>query len=84
MRVDTHGHDGYRVSSRYDSLLAKVIVHQPTRDEAICTMRRCLREFAIEPIKTTIPFLLRVLEHPDFIAGKIDTGFAERALGGDS
>ncbi len=80
VRVDTYGHDNCRISPRYDSLLAKVIVHQPTREEAIQSMRRCLREFIIEPIHTTLPFLRRVLAHPDFTAGKIDTGFVERTL----
>ncbi len=80
VRVDTHGYQGMRVSPKYDSLIAKLIVHRPTREEAIRTMKRALREFEIAPIKTTIPFILRVLDHPDFVAGKIDTGFVERAL----
>ncbi len=78
VRVDTYGHDGCRVSPHYDSLLAKVIVHQPTRAEAIRCMQRCLAEFVIEPIKTTIPFLRKVLAHPDFATGNIDTSFVER------
>ncbi|MBU0716770.1 MAG: acetyl-CoA carboxylase biotin carboxylase subunit, partial [Planctomycetes bacterium] len=69
VRVDSYCHDGCRVSRYYDSLIAKVIVHQPTRAEAIGTMQRCLREFTIEPIKTTMPFLLQVLSHPDFAEG---------------
>jgi len=80
VRVETHAHDGYRVSPRYDSLLAKVIVHQPTRSEALTCMARCLDEFVIEPIKTTIPFLRQIMSHPDFEAGKIDTGFIERTF----
>jgi len=80
VRVDSYGHDHCRVSPRYDSLLAKIIVHQPTREEAIRCMRRCLAEFVIEPIKTTMPFLRRVLAHPDFQAGTIDTGFVERNI----
>ena len=80
VRVDSYGHDHCRVSPRYDSLLAKVIVHQPTREEAIRSMQRCLGEFVIEPIKTTLPLLRRVLAHPDFLAGKIDTGFVERNI----
>ena len=59
---------------------AKVIVHQTTRPEAICSMLRCLTEFVIEPIKTTLPFLRRVLSHPDFQTGSIDTGFVERTF----
>ncbi len=80
VRVDTYAHDGGRVSRHYDSLLAKVIVHQPTREEAIRCMQRCLAEFVIEPIKTTVPFLRKVLAHPDFISGTIDTGFVERVF----
>lgn len=79
VRVDTFGHDGCRISPRYDSLVAKLIVHQPTRAEAIQTMRRCLREFIIEPIKTTIPLHQRIMSHPDFQSGSFDTSFLERA-----
>ena len=79
-RVDTFVHQGSRISPRYDSLLAKVIVCQPTRAEAIRAMQRCLDEFTIEPIKTTIPFLRKVLAHPDFAAGTIDTSFVERTF----
>ena len=80
VRVDTYVHDGCRISPQYDSLIAKVIVHQPTRPEAIRCMLRCLAEFTIEPIKTTIPFLQKVFSHPDFVAGNIDTRFVERAI----
>ncbi len=80
VRVDTHAHQGCRISPYYDSLIAKVIVHQPTRLDAIRTMQRALREFVIEPIKTTIPFHLRILEHERFVEGQVDTGFIERSL----
>lgn len=80
VRVDAYAHEGCRISPRYDSLIAKLIVHQPTRSEAIRTMQRCLAEFTIEPIKTTIPFLRNLLAHPDFAAGAIDTGFIERTF----
>lgn len=80
VRVDTYAHAGTRISPRYDSMIAKIIVHQPTRPEAIRCMQRCLREFNIQPIKTTIPFLRRVLAHPDFAAGNFDTGFVERTF----
>jgi acetyl-CoA carboxylase biotin carboxylase subunit len=80
VRVETHGYEGCYISPRYDSLLAKVIVHQPTRPEAIQTMQRCLQEFTIEPTKTTIPFLRKVLAHPEFASGEIDTGFVERTF----
>jgi len=80
VRVDTYVHDGCKVSPRYDSLIAKLIVHQPTRADAIRTMLRCLNEFVVEPVKTTIPLLQRVLAHPDFAEGNIDTGFIERTF----
>jgi len=80
VRVDTHAHQGYRISPHYDSLIAKLIVHQATRTEAIAAMRRCLHEFKIEPIKTTAPFLRDVISHPDFASGKFDTGFIERSF----
>ncbi len=80
VRVDTFAYEGCRISPRYDSLLAKVIVCHPTRQESIRAMMRCLDEFTIEPIKTTITFLRKLMEHPDFVAGNIDTGFVERSL----
>ncbi len=78
VRVDTHIYAGYTVPPYYDSLLAKVIVHGNTRDEALARMRQALDSFIIEGVTTTIPFLGRVMRHPDFAAGKIDTKFLER------
>ena len=78
VRVDTHVHQGWTVSPSYDSMIAKLIVHQRTRTDAIATMRRALREFVIEPIKTTIPACLDILSHNLFVKNKIDTGFVER------
>lgn len=78
VRVDTHVHQGWTVSPSYDSMIAKLIVHQRNRTEAIATMKRALREFVIEPIKTTIPVCLDILSHNLFVKSKIDTGFIER------
>jgi acetyl-CoA carboxylase biotin carboxylase subunit len=78
VRLDTHICQGWEVSKSYDSMIAKVIVYQKTRDEAITTMKRALREFVIEPIKTTIPACLNILSHNLYIKNKIDTGFVER------
>jgi len=78
VRFDSHVHAGYTVSPNYDSMVGKLLVHQPTRQEAIDCMRRCLNEFKIEGIKTSVPLQLKILEHPDFQAGRIDTGFIER------
>lgn len=78
VRVDTHTHQGWTVAPYYDSMIAKLIVHQKTRAEAIATMRRALQEFVIHPIKTTIPACLEILSHNLFVKGKVDTGFVER------
>jgi acetyl-CoA carboxylase biotin carboxylase subunit len=78
VRVDTHAHQGWTVAPHYDSLIAKLIVHQKTRAEAIATMRRALEEFTVGPIKTTIPACLEILSHNLFVKGKTDTGFVER------
>ena len=78
VRVDTHIYAGYTVPPYYDSLLAKVIVHGNSRAEALARMRQALDSFIIEGVTTTIPFLGRVMRHPDFVAGKIDTKFLER------
>ncbi len=78
VRVDTHVYTGYVVPPYYDSLIAKLIVRAPTREEAIQRADLALDMFVIEGVQTTIPFLRRVLEHPDFRAGSIDTNFLER------
>jgi acetyl-CoA carboxylase biotin carboxylase subunit len=80
VRMDTHVYAGYRVPPFYDSLLAKVIAHGSTREEALARMRNALSSFVLEGVHTTIPFLLQVLDHPDFVAGEIDTKFLERMV----
>jgi acetyl-CoA carboxylase biotin carboxylase subunit len=80
VRLDSHAHAGCDILPYYDSLIGKLIVHRPTRAEAIACMRRCLAEFEIAPIKTTIPLLRKIFDHPEFAAGKTDTGFIERAF----
>ena len=80
VRIDTHVYAGYRVPPFYDSLLAKLIVHGSTRDEAIARMRHSLASFVIEGVHTTIPFLQAVMDHPAFIAGDVDTKFLERMM----
>jgi len=80
IRVDTHVHQGYTVPSNYDSMVCKVLVHRPTRAEAIDTMKRALGEFVIEPVKTTIPACLEIISHQLFAKSKIDTSFVERNL----
>ncbi len=78
VRVDTHVYAGYTVPPHYDSLLAKVIVHGRDRAEALARMGQALDSFILEGVSTTIPFLARVIRHPDFVAGHVDTRFLER------
>jgi acetyl-CoA carboxylase biotin carboxylase subunit len=81
-RVDSHAFPGYVVGPHYDSLLAKVVVWAPDRDEALSRMERALHEFDIDGtgIRTTIPFLARVLADPEFRAGRYTTGLVDRLL----
>jgi len=78
VRLDTHVVPGTRISPRYDSMIAKLIVHKPDRPEAIECMQRCLEEFTIAPIKTTIPLYREIFSHTHFLKGQVDTGFIER------
>jgi acetyl-CoA carboxylase, biotin carboxylase subunit len=78
VRVDTHVYAGYTVPPFYDSLLAKVIVHGYDRNEALTRMGQALDSFILEGVTTTIPFLAKVIHHPEFVAGKVDTKFLER------
>ncbi|HEX3315572.1 MAG TPA: acetyl-CoA carboxylase biotin carboxylase subunit [Gemmataceae bacterium] len=78
VRLDTHVSQGYRVPPNYDSMIAKLLVHQPTRAEALAVMRRALSEFRIEGIKTTIPILREIFNHSAFVEGRVDTTFIER------
>ncbi len=80
VRMDTHAHAGYTIPSRYDSMIGKLIVHRPTRREAIEAMRRSLEELTIEPIRTTTPLYRRIMENEKFISGKFDTSFVESML----
>ncbi|MCI0183146.1 MAG: acetyl-CoA carboxylase biotin carboxylase subunit [Acidibacillus sp.] len=77
VRVDSAAYPGYTVSPFYDSMIAKLIVWAPTRMQAIQRMKRALSEYQIEGIQTTIPFHLRLLEHPAFVEGDINTRFLE-------
>ncbi len=78
VRLDTHVVPGYRVPPNYDSMIAKLLVHQPTRAEALATMRRALAEFVVEGVKTTIPLHKEIFNHSNFIEGHVDTTFIER------
>jgi acetyl-CoA carboxylase biotin carboxylase subunit len=80
VRVDTAAYPGYTVPPFYDSMIAKVIVHARTRELAIARMRRALEAMVIEGIKTTIPLHLKIMDDPDFQAGKFSTKFMEDFL----
>jgi acetyl-CoA carboxylase biotin carboxylase subunit len=80
VRIDTHAYAGYRVPPNYDSLLAKLIVRGANRMEAIERTKFALECFVIEGVQTTIPFLIELLQTPEFVAGDIDTKFVERRM----
>jgi len=77
VRLDTHVYSGYTIPPYYDSMIAKLITTAQTREEAINKMKRALGEFVIEGIKTTIPFHIQLMNHPDYIAGNYTTKFME-------
>jgi acetyl-CoA carboxylase biotin carboxylase subunit len=78
VRIDSHVTTGYRVPPNYDSLMAKLLVFQPSRVEALACMRRALAEFVVEGVKTTIPIHKEIFNHSAFIEGRVDTTFIER------
>ncbi|MEK6248499.1 MAG: ATP-grasp domain-containing protein, partial [Planctomycetales bacterium] len=78
VRFDSHAYAGYTVSPHYDSMIGKLIVHQPTRREAIDCMLRALGELHIEGIQTTTSRHEDILSHAAFVEGRIDTTFVER------
>ena len=78
VRFDSHVYEGYTISPYYDSMIGKLIVHRPTRRQAITALHRALEEFVIEGVKTTIPLIRKILNHTVFIDGTGDTKFVER------
>lgn len=80
VRFDSHTHTGYNVPPYYDSMIGKLIVYKPTREEAIACMIRALDELQIEGIKTTASFQKQILSHAAFADGTVDTGFVERTF----
>jgi len=77
VRIDTHIYSGYTIPPNYDSMVAKLIVKAPSREEGIVKMKRALQEFVIEGVKTTIPFHLKLMENSVFKSGKFSTKFLE-------
>jgi acetyl-CoA carboxylase biotin carboxylase subunit len=82
VRDDSGVYEGWEVPVHYDSLLSKLVAFGDSREQAIARMRRALSEYVVLGVKTTIPFLSAVMEHPDFVSGDIDTGFIERQMKG--
>lgn len=79
VRFDTHVYQGYSVPPTYDSMVGKLLVHKPTREETIAGMLRALDELRIEGIKTVVPFHQAMLREATFVEGKMDTKFVERS-----
>ena len=77
IRLDTHVYSGYVIPPHYDSMIAKLITTAQTREGAISKMKRALEEFIIEGVKTTIPFHLKLMSHPDYVKGNYTTKFME-------
>jgi acetyl-CoA carboxylase biotin carboxylase subunit len=80
VRVDTFAHEGCEISPYYDSMIAKLMTHGRNRAEAIARMKRSLDVMVVEGIKTNIPLQRRILDDPDFVAGRFDTTFMERFM----
>jgi acetyl-CoA carboxylase biotin carboxylase subunit len=80
VRLDTHLYQGYELPIFYDSLIAKLISHDITREGAVLIMKRALEEFKISPLKTTIPLYLKVMDDPFFREGDFNTGFIKKFL----
>jgi acetyl-CoA carboxylase biotin carboxylase subunit len=80
VRLDSHVTPGYVVPPNYDSMIGKLIVHGETRELALDRMSRALREFRVDPIKTTIPLHQRLVNNSDFRRGGVDIKYLERML----
>jgi len=78
VRNDSGVYAGYTVPRYYDTLMAKLIVWAPDREAAVARMERALGEYQVGGVRSTIPVLRRILRHPDFVAGRLDTQFMER------
>ncbi|MEA3297563.1 MAG: hypothetical protein U9R56_06840, partial [candidate division Zixibacteria bacterium] len=83
VRVDRAVYTSYVIPPFYDSMIAKLIVKARTREQALVRMKCALDEFIIDGIPTTLPFLRKIVEHPDFVAGNYDLTFVEKAMDKD-
>nr|AAG30191.1 biotin carboxylase [Streptomyces sp. R1128] len=86
VRVDTHVHAGYTVPASYDSLLAKLVVWAPDREQALARMRRALDQFEVEGqrVRTTIGFLREVFDNDKFAAGRHSTSLVDEMLAAEA
>jgi acetyl-CoA carboxylase, biotin carboxylase subunit len=84
VRVDSGAYQGYRIPPNYDSLIGKLIVHGKNRNECLMRLRRCLSEFVIDGIETTIPLFVDLVRHPDIANGQYDIHWLEKYLAGKS
>ena len=80
VRLDTHLYQGYELPIYYDSLIAKLITFDLTREGAIAIMKRALSEYVISPVKTTIALYRRIMDDPSFRQGDFDTGFINKFI----
>jgi acetyl-CoA carboxylase, biotin carboxylase subunit len=80
VRVDSGAYQGYRIPPNYDSLIGKLIVHGKNRNECLMRLRRCLSEFVIDGIETTIPLFVDLVRHPDIANGAYDIHWLEKYL----
>jgi acetyl-CoA carboxylase biotin carboxylase subunit len=80
IRIDSAVYQGYTIPPYYDSMIAKLIVHAPTRDEAIMKMKWALSEFIIDGVDTNIDFQLELIKNPDFEDGNYDNGFLNELI----
>ncbi len=81
VRVDSALYEGYTIPPYYDSMIAKLIVHGSTRNECMLRLRRCLEEFVIDGVDTTLPLHRKIINQPDFINGHYDIHWLEEYLG---
>jgi acetyl-CoA carboxylase biotin carboxylase subunit len=80
VRIDSALYDGYRIPSNYDSLIAKLIVHGSTRNEALMRLRRALEEYVIGGVETTLPLHQQIIAESDFLNGDYDIRWLERFI----
>ena len=80
VRMDTHAHSGYEVVPYYDSMIAKLIVHDVSRQAALARLRRALNEFIVEGVHTTIPFYRDMIQHGSYVSGNFTIHFVDEYM----